>query len=1225
MNKITLALLSFLLTFFSVQINAQSYFGSKAQEYVESAKEIHLNKSQQIDYIEFKDNFNLNITDFKKWIGKQFKLNDNAELVEINRFTDNLNQTHIRYKLSIDKAKVHDAMLILHIKNGRVSSLNGIVQTEALGEYTSGLSESTALNYALNSINAKVYKWQIPEEEEYIKKLNNDPEASYFPKAEMEIIRNKNTKKYRLAYKFNIYAHKPMSRSEVFVDANNGKILFINDIIHEIDSVGTANTKYSGTQSIVSDFYNNTFRLRENSRGQGIETYDLNNSTTYGSAVDFIDSNNVWNNYNSQQDEVATDAHWGLEMTYDYYYNKHNRNSIDGNGYKLKAYVHYSTNYANAYWNGQVMTFGDGNSSIGPLVALDIVGHEITHGLTSNTADLDYQDESGAMNEAFSDIFGTSIEFYAKPNTANWLIGENIGNSIRSMSNPKSKGDPDTYLGQNYYIGTADNGGVHTNNGVLNYCYYLLAAGGNGTNDNGDVYSVNGLGIDTASQITFRALTVYLTNTSQYADARFYFIKSAIDLYGACSPQVESTTNAFYAVGIGAAYQAGVQADFTSSVTDFCTPPAVINFQNLSNNGSSFYWDFGDGDTSILFNPQHTYSNFGSYTVKLIADGGSCGIDTVIKTGYISVDTVNPCQVYMPGGSGSQTLTSCTGILFDSGGPNNYGDNTNTTTIISPLGATKVTLTFTVFNFEANYDYLKIYDGPNANSPLIGSYDGNTLPNGGTIVANSGSVTLVQTSDIAVNMEGFIASWQCEYATVPPISSFTANDTASCTGTINFSDLSTNGPTSWHWDFGDGDTSNLRNPSHTYTQAGYYTVSLSTANNFGSNQTTKSNYIHINKPFKPNAIDGAICNGGSITLSANANGLVNWYNYPNSINPIDTGFTYTTPNLSSTTSYWVENEIIKPILTVGKVANNSNGGILAYEQALIFNVYKNVILKEVTVYANGTGVRSIKLQNSNGNILATRNVNVVSGYNTINLDFNLPVANDLRLVGKDLFRNNSNVNFPYTIPGILEITKSSANTNPYSYYYYFYDWKVEEPSCKSEKVEIIANVNTATPLADFTYTNNDPYVQFNDGSTNPGQNLWSFGDLMTSQQSNPLHTYLQNGTFDVKLIVNNGCGIDSITKSININLATGIQNNENNSNIKIYPNPNNGLVHIYIGDNNEFKSISIYNNQGKKVYDKSINKHDDLININIQNFSSGLYFIILRNDKNKINYRIIKK
>ncbi len=1224
MKNYFLGFISLAMLFYANFVSAQSFYGNQAKQQINIAKEVHLNKSHQIDYITFDNKHQMDITTFKKWLGKQFSLTENMNLVEINSFTDNIGKTHIRYKLKIDNAIVHDAMIVVHLNSGKVYAMNGLIQSKAKGKYTATLSESTALSYALNHINAKVYKWQIPAEEEYIKEETKNPKATYFPKSTMEIIRKKSTNKYRLAYKFNIYAQEPMSRSEVFVDAVNGEILFVNNLIHEIDSLGTANTKYSGTQNIISDFHNNVFRLRESSRGQGIETYDLNNGTTYGNAVDFIDSNNIWNNVNAQQDEIATDAHWGLEMTYDYYYYKHNRNSIDGNGFKLKAYVHYSSNYANAYWNGQVMTFGDGNSNLGPLVALDIVGHEITHGLTSNTANLDYQDESGAMNEAFSDIFGTAIEFYAKPNTANWLMGEDIGTALRSMSNPKSKGDPDTYLGQNYYLGTADNGGVHTNSGVLNHYFYLLATGGSGINDNNDTFNVVGLGVDTAANITFRALTVYLINTSQYADARFYCIKAAADLYGSCSPQVESTTNAFYAVGVGPAYVAGVQADFTSSITSFCTPPAITNFQNLSNNGSSFFWDFGDGDTSNLLTPQHTYTNYGNYTVKLIANGGNCGIDSIIKTEYISVDTANPCQVFMPT-FGSQTLTTCTGVLFDSGGPNNYGDNTNVKTTIAPVGATKITLTFTVFDFEAGYDFLKIYDGPNTNSTLIGSYDGNSLPNGGTIVANSGSVTLVQTSDVAVNKEGFIASWQCTYATAPPITSFKADDTASCSGLVNFTDLSQNGPTSWTWDFGDGDTSNLRNPSHTYSQAGYYTVKLKSGNSFGNNQITKTNYIHITKPFLPNTIDGAVCNGGTVNLYANANGKINWYASANSSTSIDTGNTFTTPNLSSTTSYWVENEVTKPILTGGKAANNSNGGILAYEQSLIFNVYKNVILKEVTVYSNSAGFRSIKLESASGNILATRNVNVSTGFNTISLNFNLPVANDLKLTGKDLYRNNSNINYPYTIPGILEITKSSANTNPYSYYYYFYDWKVEEPSCKSQRKKITAYVNNAAPTANFSVSNNDPAVQFNDGSTNPGQNSWNFGDQAFSQQSNPLHTYLQNGTFDVRLIVDNGCGIDSITKTISINLATGLNETLAKSRIKIFPNPNKGLFQIYLGQENIYNNIKIYDGQGKLIYQKSIKENTDLLKINIKDYSCGIYFVILSNNKEKANFRIIKE
>ena len=1217
-----------LILFLSINIlQAQSFYGSDAKAYIKNASEIHLNsKTNQIDYIQFDIDKQLDLNKLQLWITKQFQLSDIAKLIEINRITDKLGETHIRYKLGVNNIPIHDAMIIAHIKDNKVFAINGIVQKDAVKTYQKSINEPTALNYALQKINAKVYKWQLKEEEAFIKRQSNNPEATYFPKADMEIIRNKKTNKYSLSYKFNIYAQEPMSRSEVYVDANNGVILYINNLIQHSDSIGSANTKYSGTQTIVADLQNNIFKLHEAGRGLGIETYDMNTSTTYSSAVDFLDSNNVWNNINAQQDEVATDAHWGLEMTYDYYLNRHNRNSIDGNGFKLKAYVHYDNNYANAYWDGQRMTFGDGNSSMGPLVALDIVGHEITHGLTSNTANLDYQDESGSMNEGFSDIFGTAIEFYAKPATANWLIGEDIGSALRSMSDPNSKGDPDTYLGVNYYIGAADNGGVHTNSNVLNYCFYLMSAGDNGTNDNNDVYSVNGVGIDTAGQIAFRALTVYLVNTSQYADARFYFIKSSIDLYGACSNAVETTTNAFYAVGIGGQYVAGVHANFNTSLTQYCQPPATVNFENTSNNGTSFHWDFGDGDTSNVYNPNHTYSNYGNYTVKLIADGGSCGLDSIIKSEYISVNSSNPCIYNMPS-TGTQTISTCTGILFDSGGPNNYASNTNVTTVLSPSGATSLSITFTAFDFESGYDYLKIYDGLSASAPLIGSYDGNNLPNGGTVTANSGSMTLFQTSDVAIEKSGFIANWQCVFSAVPPIASFEVSDTSSCNGEISFTDLSQNGPTSWLWDFGDGATSIIRNPTHTYTQNGTYTISLTATNTYGFNHITKTNLVTVDKPWNPIVADEAKCSSGSVTFNATntSAGTIKWYSSLNSSTPIDTGNTFTTPNLTQSTSYWLENSVDKPIQNVGKIAVNSNGGILGYQQSLIFDVYKDIILKSVKIYSATAGSRLIKLKNSIGLTISQKTVSVIVGWNTVELGFDLSIGTDYRLEGKDLYRNNSGVSYPYTLPGVLSITKSSAGTNPMLYYYYFYEWEVQEKECTSERMKVTANINNSAPTVDFIFSSTDPIIKFTDNTTNAGHCYWNFGDGKQSQLTSPNHTYLQNGTYQVRLKVDNNCGIDSIIKTVVINSATGINPANNNNEIKLYPNPNNGEFIVEINGNHHYESINIIDMLGNNILNKDIGINQSIIELNINSFSSGVYFARLIS-KDKISVlRIIKQ
>jgi bacillolysin len=197
---------------------------------------------------------------------------------------------------------------------------------------------------------------------------------------------------------------------------------------------------------------------------------------------------------------------------------------------------------------------------------LDIIAHEFTHGVTQTSANLVYSKESGALNESFSDIFGISCyNWFSNGNNPNiWLIGfdrKNPANTaqslyIRNMSNPNDKGDPDTYLGTNWVSTTTptdvggDNWGVHRNSGVQNFMYFLLVNGGIGVNDNGTNYTVTGIGINNAQVIAYRALTVYLSINSQYADARNAWIHAAVDLYGSCSNQAIEVGKAWNAVGL---------------------------------------------------------------------------------------------------------------------------------------------------------------------------------------------------------------------------------------------------------------------------------------------------------------------------------------------------------------------------------------------------------------------------------------------------------------------------------------------------------------------------------------------------------------------------------------------------------------------------------------------------------------------------------------------------
>ncbi|MEN9000672.1 MAG: CUB domain-containing protein, partial [Flavobacteriales bacterium] len=434
-----------------------------------------------------------------------------------------------------------------------------------------------------------------------------------------------------------------------------------------------------------------------------------------------------------------------------------------------------------------------------------------------------------------------------RPSDANWLMGDEIytspGSYFRSMSNPNAKNDPDTYGGLHYYTGTADNGGVHTNSGVQNFWFYLLVNGGTGTNDNGDAYTVAPLGFDTAARIAFRNLTVYLNTNSQHSDARFYAIKAATDLYGACSPAVIATTNAWYAVGVGGPYVAGVQSDFTTLDTIGCKIPHTVTFSNASNNATAFIWDFGDGSTSTAVNPTHTYTGYGPYSVELYANGGACGDDTLMKIANISVDTNLPCPVILAR-NGNQSTTQCTGTFYDDGGASGiYSPNQNSYFRISPTNAVNVTVNFAQFDVEAgtsgtncNYDYLEVYDGTNTSAPLLGRFCNNNPPPA-SLTSSSGDLYFKFRADQGLHLQGFKIDWSCTQHSSPfPLALLVASDSNVCESeTVNFTDNSFNATSrSWSFPGGTPSSSTAANPMITYNTSGTYLARLVATNSTGN-------------------------------------------------------------------------------------------------------------------------------------------------------------------------------------------------------------------------------------------------------------------------------------------------------------------------------------------------------------------------------------------------------
>lgn len=318
-------------------------------------------------------------------------------------------------------------------------------------------------------------------------------------------------------------------------------------------------TAYVLTAGYVS-FIEGNYRLRETNRGQGIGTFNGENVTDYFSdAFDFVDNDTF---FNEAEDAVGVSIHWALEKSYDYYLERFGRLSYDNQNGLIRAYTSmlFDGSPVNAsYIGGGTMMYGAGDGiNYGPIVAVDVVGHELSHGVTATSAALVYQFQSGALNESFSDIFGKSIEVYAEGGLANWLLGAdfalNTTPPFRSMSDPNTRFDPDTYLGQ-YWIPTdgsieEDNGGVHTNSGVQNHWFYLLCEGGSGTNDDNFYYNVTPIDMADAEQIAYHNLTNYLVPTSNYIDAANYSIQSAFDLYGDGSAEMISVQEAWEAVGI---------------------------------------------------------------------------------------------------------------------------------------------------------------------------------------------------------------------------------------------------------------------------------------------------------------------------------------------------------------------------------------------------------------------------------------------------------------------------------------------------------------------------------------------------------------------------------------------------------------------------------------------------------------------------------------------------
>ncbi|MCM2578105.1 M4 family metallopeptidase [Streptomyces meridianus] len=380
------------------------------------------------------------------------------------------------------------------------------------------------------------------------------------------------------------------SELHVVTDADSGKELYS----YEAVKTGIGNSMYTGQVAIGTAGTAPSYTMTDTARGDH-KTYDLNHGSS-GTGTLFSDPDDTWGDGTAGNAQTAgVDAHYGAALTWDYYKNVHGRSGIRGDGVGAYSRVHYGNNYVNAFWQDSCfcMTYGDGDANTHPLTSIDVAAHEMTHGVTSATADLVYSGESGGLNEATSDIFAAAVEFNADnaQDVGDYLVGEKIdifgdGTPLRYMDEPSKDGASKDY----WYDGL---GGVdvHYSSGVANHFFYLLSEGSGAKTVNGVDYNsptwndlpVTGIGRANAEKIWFKALTERMTSNTDYAGARTATLQAAADLFGQSSPTYNEVANAWAGVNVGRPIVDGVDLIPPGDQTATVGVPDSLQIEATSN------------------------------------------------------------------------------------------------------------------------------------------------------------------------------------------------------------------------------------------------------------------------------------------------------------------------------------------------------------------------------------------------------------------------------------------------------------------------------------------------------------------------------------------------------------------------------------------------------------------------------------------------------------------
>lgn len=531
------------------------------------------------------------------------KIQDPNEELQISKTeSDNLGITHMKLQQKYKNVPIFGGELWLHARDNKIETLNGRnFPTPKLASVKPQLTATQAIELAMADVSKKSIV-QKASSNTLIKQENTSELFIYHIGEKSDDV--------RLTYYLHIRPNI-LERWVYFVDANSGEILNKYNYTCTLDGPFTATakdlnnvTRTINIQQLGSSYYmldtqrpmyNKTSSKLPDRPVGGILTIDAQNTPSSKLKYSHIVSNN-----GTSWSAAAVSAHFNAGLCYDYFRTKFNRNSLDGKGSTIISLINIADDDGkgmdNAYWNGDYMGYGNGREYFKPLAgALDVAGHEMTHGVVGATALLEYQNQSGALNESFADIFGAMID------RDDWTLGEDVikagsypSGALRSLQNPNQGGTRDPgyqpkNMSQYMFLKNTeeeDNGGVHINSGIPNYAFYLFANNAN-------------VGKDKAEQVYYKALTTYLTRTSKFLDARLAVVKAAADLYGASSAVVTAAKAAFDEVGI-----ADPSGNTGTPGTPTPTPQTIP-----VNNGTDFILVFDPTDDK-LYMGKTTESNY---------------------------------------------------------------------------------------------------------------------------------------------------------------------------------------------------------------------------------------------------------------------------------------------------------------------------------------------------------------------------------------------------------------------------------------------------------------------------------------------------------------------------------------------------------------------------------------------------------------------------------------